>query len=157
MAKGIAGGMPLSAFVTRKEISSKWPPGRHGSTFGGNPVSCAAALAAIEVIESEHLAQRAADLGKHMLARLSKLTSHKNVGDVRGLGLMLAIEFEDESGQPSHDIAEQVAKACLDNKLIVLTCGTHGHVVRLIPPLNMSDDEAENGMSVIEKVIGNLK
>jgi 4-aminobutyrate aminotransferase len=157
MAKAMAGGMPLSAFVTRKELSSKWPPGRHGSTFGGNPVSCAASLATIEVIESEQLVKRAAKLGKEMLARLSKLTSHKNVGEVRGLGLMIAIEFEEANGEPSHDAAERVAAICLENKLIVLTCGTHGHAIRLIPPLNMSDEEADKGMTIIENAIASLK
>jgi 4-aminobutyrate aminotransferase len=157
MAKAIAGGMPLSAFVTRKDLSSKWPPGRHGSTFGGNPVSCAAALATIDVIESEHLVERSAKLGKSMLDRLSKLTNHKNVGEVRGLGLMIAIEFEEDNGAPSHDIAEKVAGFCLENKLIVLTCGTHGHVIRLIPPLNMTDEEAEKGMAIIEKAVASLK
>ena len=156
MAKGIAGGMPLSAFATRRDISSKWPPGRHGSTFGGNPVSCAAALATIEVLESERLADRAADLGKRMLTRLTKLTSHKNVGEVRGLGLMIAIELQEADGSPSHDLAEKVAATCLQNKLLVLTCGTHGHVIRLIPPLNMSEQEAEQGMSIIEKAISAL-
>jgi 4-aminobutyrate aminotransferase len=157
MAKGIAGGMPLSAFVTRKEISAKWPPGRHGSTFGGNPVSCAAALATIEVLESEKLADKAAAMGKKMMQRLSKLTSHKNVGEVRGQGLMIAIEFEEANGEPSHDLAERVAATCFDNKMIVLTCGTHGHVIRLIPPLNISDEDAEKGMDILEKAIGNLK
>jgi 4-aminobutyrate aminotransferase len=154
MAKGIAGGMPLSAFVSRKELTSKWLPGRHGSTFGGNPVSCAAALATIEVLESEKLPQRAAELGKSILARLSKLKqTSKHVGDVRGLGLMIAIEFQEANGEPSHDIAEKVATYCLENKLIVLTCGTHGHVIRLIPPLNMSDEEAEKGLAIIEKAV----
>lgn len=154
MAKGIAGGMPLSAFVSRKEITSKWQPGRHGSTFGGNPVSCAAALATIEVLESEKLPQRAAELGKRMMTRLQKLTqSSKHVGEVRGMGLMIAIEFQEANGEPSHDIAEKVAKFCLDNKLIVLTCGTHGHVIRLIPPLNMSDEDADKGMDIIEKAV----
>jgi 4-aminobutyrate aminotransferase len=157
MAKGIAGGMPLSAFISRKELTSKWKPGRHGSTFGGNPVSCAAALASIEVIESERLADRAAAQGKRMLNRLSKLTSHKNVADVRGLGLMIGIEFEDEQGQPEHDVCERVANLCIQNKLLVLTCGTHGHVLRLIPPLNMSDEEADKGMDILEKAIASVK
>lgn len=156
MAKGIAGGMPLSGFISRKELTSKWPPGRHGSTFGGNPVSCAAALATIEVLESEKLVQRSAELGKRMLTRLQKLSSHKNVGEVRGIGMMLAIEFEDEHGEPSHDIAEKVATFCLENKLILLTCGTHGHVIRLIPPLNMSDEDADKGMAIIEKAVNSL-
>lgn len=153
MAKGIAGGMPLSGFISRRELTSKWLPGRHGSTFGGNPVSCAAALATIDVLQSEKLPQRAAELGKRMVARLSKLTGHKNVGEVRGLGLMIAIEFQEANGEPSHDIAEKVAKFCLENKLIVLTCGTHGHIIRLIPPLNMSDEDADKGMEIIEKAV----
>lgn len=156
MAKGIAGGMPLSAFISRKDITSKWLPGRHGSTFGGNPVSCAAALATIEVLESERLAERAASVGKRMLERLQKLSKHPNVGEVRGIGLMIAIEFEDANGEPSHDIAEKVAKVCLENKLIVLTCGTHGHVIRLIPPLNLSDEECEQGLSIIEKAVNSI-
>lgn len=158
MAKGIAGGMPLSAFVSRKELTSKWPPGRHGSTFGGNPVSCAAALATIEVLESEKLADRAAKTGKRMLERLQKLTtSNPLVGDVRGLGMMIAIEFNDKDGNPNHDLAEAVAKKCLEDKLILLTCGTHGHVLRLIPPLNISDADADKGMEIIEKAISSIK
>lgn len=157
LAKGIAGGMPLSAFVSRRELTSKWKPGRHGTTFGGNPVSCAAALASIQVIEEEKLVDRAAQQGKRILARLSKLTSHKNVGDVRGLGMMIAIEFEEANGEPSHDIAERVAEICLQNKLILLTCGTHGHVIRLIPPLNVSDEDADKGMEIIEKAVASLK
>jgi 4-aminobutyrate aminotransferase len=156
MAKGIAGGMPLSAFISRRELTSKWQPGRHGSTFGGNPVSCAAALATIDVLQSERLAERAATLGKRMLERLNKLTSNKAVGEVRGLGLMIAIEFQEANGEPSHDIAEKVAKACLDSKMIVLTCGSHGHIIRLIPPLNMSDEDADKGMDILEKAIKSI-
>jgi 4-aminobutyrate aminotransferase len=156
MAKGIAGGMPLSAFISRRELTSKWQPGRHGSTFGGNPVSCAAALATIDVIENEKLVDRADKLGKSMLARLSKLKSHKHVGDVRGLGLMIAIEFDEKDGKPSHDLAEKVAAKCFENKLLVLTCGSHGQVIRLIPPLTMSDSEAEAGMEIIEKAVASV-
>lgn len=157
MAKGIAGGMPLSAFVARKELTKQWKAGRHGTTFGGNPVSCAAALATIEVIETENLADRAAKQGKRMLERLSKLTSHKNVGEVRGLGMMIAIEFENEKGEPDHDLCEKVAQICIQNKLLILTCGTHGHVVRLIPPLNITDEDADKGMEIIEKAIASIK
>lgn len=157
MAKGIAGGMPLSAFISRRDITSKWKAGRHGTTFGGNPVSCAAALASIDVIEQEKLADRAAEMGKRMTDRLSKLKSHKNVGDVRGLGMMIAIEFEEADGEPSHDIAERVAETCMQNKLIVLTCGTHGHVIRLIPPLNISEEDANKGLEIIEKAVAAIK
>lgn len=154
MAKGIAGGMPLSAFISRKEITSKWQPGRHGSTFGGNPVSCAAAMATIDVIESENLVKRAATKGKEMQDYLqSAIGKNPHVGDIRGLGMMIAIEFNEKDGSPAHDIAEEIAKKCFENKLLVLTCGSSGHVIRLIPPLNVSDDEAKQGLEILEKAI----
>lgn len=158
MAKGIAGGMPLSGFITRKDLSAKWPAGRHGSTFGGNPVSCAAALATIEVLETEKLADRAAKVGKQILDRLQKATAgNKNVGEVRGLGMMIAVEFNEADGSPSHDKAEKVAAACIANKMIVLTCGSSGHVIRLIPPLNISDADVDKGLTILEKAISTLK
>lgn len=152
MAKGIAGGMPLSAFISRKELTEKWPPGRHGSTFGGNPVSCAAALATINVLQEEKLVERSAKLGADMLNRLKKAAeSHKHIGEVRGRGLMIAIEFDDDKGEPSKEHADAFAAKCLENKLIVLTCGNRGQVVRLIPPLNLSDADADKSMEIIEK------
>lgn len=157
MAKGIAGGMPLSGFIARREITSKWPPGRHGTTFGGNPVSCAAALAAIDVIESEKLCDRAATVGKQIVERLSKLTTtNKHVGEVRGLGLMIGIELNDAKGKPSKELTDKVAAKCLEEKLIVLTCGTHGQVIRLIPPLNLSDKEVDQALGILEKAIASV-
>jgi len=154
MAKGIAGGMPLAAFISRKELTSKWLPGRHGSTFGGNPVSCAAALATIEVIQEEKLAERAEKVGKMMLERLQKFAAgKKHIGEVRGLGLMIAVDFNDEKGGPSKELADKVAERCLENKLLVLTCGSHGQAIRLIPPLNLSDAEAEEGLNILEKAM----
>lgn len=152
MAKGIAGGMPLSGFIARRDLTSKWPAGRHGSTFGGNPVSCAAALATIEVLEEEKLVQRAAKVGAEMLQRLQKFAAGKqHIGEVRGLGMMIGIEFDDKDGRPSKEIAEKVAERCIEQKLIVLTCGIRGQVIRLIPALNISDSEAEKAMDIVEK------
>ena len=157
MAKGIAGGMPISGFIARKELTDKWLPGRHGTTFGGNPVSCAAALATIDVIQSEKLPERAEALGKQLLERLKKnLASCKNVGDVRGIGLMIGVEFQNADGSPSHDLAEAVLNKALEKKLLLLTCGSHGHVLRLIPPLNMSDEEAKQGMDILEQSIAEV-
>ena len=157
MAKGIGGGMPISGFISRRELTEKWLPGRHGSTFGGNPVSCAAALATIDVIQSENLPARAATLGKQMLERLTaNLKGNKFVGDVRGLGLMIGIEFQEADGSPSHDKAEAVLQKALEKKLLLLTCGSHGHVLRLIPPLNMSDEEAKQGMDILEQSIAEV-
>lgn len=154
MAKAIAGGMPLSGFITRKDISSKWAPGRHGNTYGGNPVSCAASLATIEVLEEEKLVERSASLGKKVMDRLKDFAKDKPyIGEVRGLGLMIGIEFNDEHGHPSKEIAEKVNQRCFENKLLVLTCGNHGQVLRLIPPLNMSDEEADKGLTILEKAM----
>ncbi len=100
MAKAIASGMPLSAFISRRDITAKWKPGRHGSTFGGNPVSCAAALATINVLQEEALPERAAKLGTEILTELRTATKNvSQVGEVRGLGMMIAIEFDDEKGR----------------------------------------------------------
>jgi 4-aminobutyrate aminotransferase len=154
MAKGIAAGMPLSGFASRKELTSKWDAGRHGTTFGGNPVSCAAALASIKVIEEEKLCDRAHKVGTDIMNRLKKLAeTHKQIGDVRGRGMMIGIEFNDEHGHPSKEWSEKVAKKCFDNKLLVLTCGYKGQVIRLIPPLNASDREVDEALKIIENAI----
>jgi 4-aminobutyrate aminotransferase len=149
-AKAIASGLPLSAFISRKEITKDWTPGRHGSTFGGNPVACAAALATIAVLQEEKLADRAAQLGNVIIEKLRKAAAgRKSIGDIRGKGLMIGIEFDDENGDPSNELAEEFAEKCLLNKLLVLTCGNKGQVVRLIPPLTLSDAEAEKACTIL--------
>lgn len=154
MAKGIAAGMPLSAFISRRELTKKWDAGRHGTTFGGNPVSCAAALASIDVIQKEKLVERSAKMGAQMMSRLKQAAEgKKHIGEVRGRGLMIGVEFSDENGKPSKEWAEKVAKRCFDNKMLVLTCGYKGQVIRLIPPLNVSEDEMEEGLRIFEQAI----
>ncbi len=154
MAKGIAAGMPLSAFISRRELTSKWEAGRHGTTFGGNPVSCAAALASIKVIQEEKLVERSAKLGGEMIERIKKMSAgKKHVGDVRGRGMMIGIEFNDEHGKPSKEWADKVSRVCFENKLLVLTCGYKGQVIRLIPPLNLSEAEMEQGLAILERAI----
>jgi 4-aminobutyrate aminotransferase len=151
-AKGIASGMPLSAFIARRELTTHWKAGRHGSTFGGNPVSCAAALATIAVLEEEKLAERAAKLGGQITERLKKFAQgKKHIGEIRGTGMMIGIEFDGPNGEPSKEIADRVAETCLENKLLVITCGTNGQVIRLIPPLNLSDAEAEKACEILER------
>lgn len=154
MAKGIAGGMPLSGFATRKELAKPWLPGRHGSTFGGNPVSCAAALATIDVLIEEKLPGRAARVGKDMLERLRKFAQgKKHIGEVRGLGMMIGIEFNDDNGEPSKEWADKVFARCFDSKMLVLTCGNRGQVIRLIPPLNISDADVDRAIEILEKAM----
>ncbi len=152
MAKGIASGMPLSAFIANKELTQHWKVGRHGSTFGGNPVSCAAALATLDVINEENFVERAAVVGDMMMQRLKEFAKGKShIGEVRGLGLMIGIEFNDEGGVPGKHTAELVARRCFENNLLVLTCGSYSQTIRVIPPLNITDAEVEQGLSILEK------
>jgi 4-aminobutyrate aminotransferase len=154
VAKAIASGLPLSGFISRREITNKWKLGSHGTTFGGNPVSCAAALATIEVLESEKLPERAAKIGAEISSRLKKFASGKPyIGEVRGKGLMIGIEFDNAEGGPNKELTKQVVNKCLERKLIVLTCGSHSQVIRLIPPLNLSDSEAEKACDILEESI----
>lgn len=157
LAKGIASGLPLSAFVSRKELTSKWKLGGHGTTYGGNPVACAAALATIDVLEEEKLPQRAAKVGKEIMTRLKKFAEgNPLIGEIRGRGLMIGIEFDDAQGGPSREINKEVVAKCLEQKLIVLTCGSHSQVLRFIPPLNVSDAEAEKACEILEKSINGV-
>ncbi len=152
MAKAIASGMPLSAFVASREITSQWEPGRHGTTFGGNPVSCAAALATIEVLQEEKLAERADRLGKEIMTRLQRFAQgRKHIGEIRGRGLMIGIEFNRRDGQPGGRVAKRVMERCLERKLIVVNCGDHGQVIRLMSPLNISDAEAQKACEILEE------
>lgn len=152
MAKAMAGGMPLSAFVASREITEQWAPARHGSTFGGNPVSCAASLATIEVLQEERLAERAAKLGHEMMMRLQRFAQgRQHIGEVRGRGLMIGIEFNRPDGEASRPVAKHIMQRCLERKLLVINCGDHGQVIRLMPPLNMSDAEAEKACEILEE------
>jgi len=146
-AKGIASGFPLGGIIAPRQLMDKWPTGAHGTTFGGNPVSCAAALATLAVIEEEGLAERAATLGGRAMARLGKLTGNSKVVDVRGRGLMIGVETI------SGEIAAAAQAHCLDEGLIVLNCGPRSHVLRLVPPLNISDEDFEQGVGSLETAL----
>jgi 4-aminobutyrate aminotransferase len=147
MAKGIANGLPLGAVVSKRDIMAGWFPGSHGSTFGGNPVSCAAAIATIETIEEEGLIERAGKLGKQALATLKELGAHPAVTEVRGLGLMMAVEFV------SSEVQNKVRKKCLENGLIVVYCGLKENVIRLMPPLNIADADLERGIEILKQAV----
>lgn len=155
LAKGIAGGFPLSAIVASARLMQAWPAGVHGSTFGGNPVSVAAALASISAIQQEGLLENAVNMGARIMGRLADLRSqHQCIGDVRGLGLMIGIELVKEDGSPDKDVVARVRERCLENGLIVLSCGTGENVIRLIPPLNVSETEVDEALGVIEQALG---
>ncbi len=154
MAKGIASGFPLSAVTSTRDIMDLWSTGAHGSTFGGNPVSCAAACATIDVIREEGMVENAARMGDCFRARLQALKDrYPIIGDVRGLGLMLATEFVEPDGSPSGRLAEAVRQAALDRHMLLLTCGPHDQCIRFMPPLNVSQWELEEGIDIFSAAV----
>src|SRR5580693_1069625 len=157
-AKGIAGGLPLAAVTGRAEIMDAVHPGGLGGTYGGNPVACAAALGAIETMESLDLSARARRIGDIMLPRLHKLAeANPVIGDVRGRGAMVAIELtEPGTLRPAPAAAAQVARACHAAGLVVLTCGTFGNVLRFLPPLVIGEQLLEEGLGILEDAFGTL-
>ena len=153
MAKGIASGMPLSVCLTRAEVMD-WVPGSHASTFGGNPVSIAAALATLDVIEREKLLQNAAEVGDHMLKRMADWPrKHKLVGDVRGRGLMVGVELVKDKTTKEYAAAERdrVVELAFERGVLFLGCGPS--TVRIAPPLVVTQDEADVAIEVLEECI----
>ena len=158
MAKGIASGLPLSGILAPKATLARWSPGAHGGTYGGNVVSCAAANATLDVIEQEGLVENAATRGRQLLDGLHAVTAkHPTVGDVRGMGLMVGIEFVDPTSgdprKPNPDMVKRVVAGALDRKLILLTCGSFGQVVRLIPPLVTTAAEIDQAIAIVDAAI----
>jgi 4-aminobutyrate aminotransferase len=150
IAKGIASGMPLSICMTKAEVMD-WKPGSHASTFGGNPVSIAAALATMDILEREGIAN-AAKLGAQILERLHTwLGKHPNVGDVRGRGLMIGIEFvkDQDSREPFPALRDRIVDLCFENGLLILGCGETS--IRLAPPLIVNEHEAAIALDIFEE------
>lgn len=154
-AKGIAGGLPLAAVTGRAAIMESVHVGGLGGTYGGNPVACAAALAAMETIEAENLVARAREIERIMLGRLHRLQAVDNrIGDVRGRGAMIAIELVvRDTSNPDAVFTAAVANAARQQGLIVLTCGTYGNVLRFLPPLSMSDELLNDGLDVLAEAL----
>ena len=150
-AKGIAGGLPLAAVTGRAEIMDASHAGGLGGTYGGNPIACAAALAAIDVFENDGMLERAREIEAVLTERLRGLqAADPRVGDVRGHGAMIAAEFVDPAtGEPDAALTAAVAKACIAQGVIVLTCGTYGNVIRFLPPLSITDDLLHEGLDVV--------
>jgi 4-aminobutyrate aminotransferase/(S)-3-amino-2-methylpropionate transaminase len=157
-AKGIAGGLPLSAVTGRAEIMESVHVGGLGGTYGGNPVACAAALAAIETIKSENLVARAGEIERIMVGRLNRMQAEDNrIGDVRGRGAMIAIELvHRDTSDPDPGFTADVAKAAREQGVIVLTCGTFGNVLRFLPPLTISDELLNEGLDVLAEALSAL-
>jgi 4-aminobutyrate aminotransferase / (S)-3-amino-2-methylpropionate transaminase / 5-aminovalerate transaminase len=154
-AKALSSGFPLSAVIGKASIMDQLKPGMLGSTFGGNPAGCAAALATLQVIEEENLLERASEIGAVLKDRLQKLQSkHPQIGDVRGVGAMIGIEFiKDAAKTPDEESVKSIVEVARDNGLILLSTGTYSNVIRLLPPLNMSDAELSEGLEKLENAI----
>jgi 4-aminobutyrate aminotransferase/(S)-3-amino-2-methylpropionate transaminase len=154
-AKGIADGFPLSAFTTRPEIAAAYKPGDHLSTFGGNPISCAAALANIAFMEKENLPARAAESGNYAMSRLRELQK-KNplIGEVRGLGLMIGVELvRDEKLTPAAVEAEAIRDSCLRRGMLIGVGGTYGNVVRFQPPLIITRQQIDEALRIFAEAL----
>lgn len=154
LAKALSGGMPLGAIVASRELHEKWPTGAHGSTYGGNPVSCAAALASIGVIESENLVQRSERLGEKIVRRLkNNLQKYRDIKDIRGVGMMIGIEFHPSVASK---IVPAIKEKCLERHLLIMNCGVNGQTIRLMLPLNIKEEDVEEGLTILESAIGEL-
>lgn len=151
-AKSIAGGFPLSGITGRAEMVDAIAPGGLGGTYGGSPIACAATLAVLEVFEEENLLSRCREIGDRMTTALTKLAdSHSAIGEVRGLGAMVAVElFEDAAHTiPNPTLTGQIVRKAREKGLILLSCGTYGNVVRFLMPLTVSDVELEKGLAIV--------
>jgi len=155
MAKGLAGGFPLSAITGRTDVMDASNPGGLGGTYAGSPVACAAAHAVLDIIAEERLCDRANAIGDIILNRCNRIRSRSNlncIGDVRGLGAMCAIELVKDvaSGEPAPQLTQTLMKVANENGLILLSCGTYGNVIRFLVPLTASDDLVREGMDIFE-------
>jgi 4-aminobutyrate aminotransferase len=157
MAKGIASGLPLSGLAARKELMSKWKPGTHGGTFGGNIVACAAAVATIRAMKEEKLIENAAARGAQLMAGLRKLQAEfSQIGEVRGAGLMVGVEFG-RPGAPDTATAKAVAKAAFERGLMLLSCGTFDNIIRWIPPLVVNEQQMDEALKIFAAALDSIR
>jgi len=155
-AKSIASGMPLAAVTGRAEIMDTPGLGGLGGTYGGNPLACAAALAAIEILERENLSARAEELGARFESRAKEWKNRwPLIGDVRGLGAMRALELvrSADNREPAKEETEQVLRHCRERGLILLSSGTYGNVLRLLVPLVVTAEQFDEGLNVLEAAL----
>jgi 4-aminobutyrate aminotransferase len=153
MAKGIASGMPLGVVISKAEVMD-WVPGSHASTFGGNPVCIAAALATLDVIEKEGLLTHSTEVGDYMMKRMADWPKkHRMVGDVRGRGLMVGVEIvkDKETKEYAHDERDRIVELAFERGILFLGCGPS--TVRISPPLVVTKDEADAAIDVLDECI----
>jgi 4-aminobutyrate aminotransferase len=152
VGKGIASGVPLGAIIAKKKLMT-WKKGTHGNTYGGNPIACAAALATIDLIQDEYLVN-AEQVGDYALNRLIDIQSrHASIGQVRGMGLMIGVEFvkDQKTRQPDEDLRDSIIHLAFQNGLLLLGCGKS--TIRISPPLSINQAEIDQGLAIFEDVI----
>jgi len=147
LAKALGGGMPLGAVAAPRALHERWPTGTHGSTFGGNPVSCASGLATLGVIKEEGLIERAEWVGGIVAEELRPIARHEGVREIRRLGAMIAVEFEERAA------SKAAHSGALERDVLLITCGTHDQVIRFIPPLNVSEPDLRAGVRAFVEAV----
>jgi 4-aminobutyrate aminotransferase len=157
MAKGLGSGVPISAVGSSRALMEKWTAGSHGGTYGGNALAAAAGVATIGVLRDEDLAENAAREGAHLMEGLKELQAeYPMIGDVRGRGLMVGVEFARNGGEPDKDAAKAVQKGCIERDLLLLTCGTFDNVIRWIPPLVVNDAQIDEALGLFAEALGSV-
>ena len=158
MAKGLGSGLPISAIASTKEIMSKWTPGTHGGTYGGGSViPIAAACATIDTIFEEDLLENSTRRGKQLMSLLKSMQStYPVMGDVRGMGLMIAVEFTDKKGKPDADVCQKVVHECLKRNMLLLSCGTYKNIIRWIPPLVVTESQITDAVTIFEESLNSI-
>jgi 4-aminobutyrate aminotransferase len=159
VAKALANGMPIGAIVSRRELQERWGVGAHGTTFGGNPVSCAAGVAVLETIARQGLVANAAARGDELLAGLKGLmAADDRIGDVRGRGLMVGVELVKDRATRDPDTAagEALVQLCADQGMLVLNCGMHHNVIRFLPPIDVTAEEIAQGVELFGTALRDL-
>jgi 4-aminobutyrate aminotransferase len=140
LAKALGGGMPLGAIAAPRALHDKWPTGTHGTTFGGNPVSCASGLATLEVIRDEGLIERAEKVGEMIAEELLPIAKDARVREIRRIGAMVGVEMDDKA------TSKGAIAGALERDVLIITCGAHDQVVRFIPPLNITEADLRTGI-----------
>jgi 4-aminobutyrate aminotransferase len=149
VAKGIASGLPLSGVFSRLDLMKRWQTGTHGGTFGGNVIACAAGVATIKAMRDEKMPENARVRGEQLMNQLRRTQlDFPVIGDVRGLGLMIGVEFRTQDRKPDKTTTKAIVQACFDRKLMLLTCGTFDNVIRWIPPLVVTEKQVDEAVDI---------
>jgi 4-aminobutyrate aminotransferase len=157
VAKAIASGLPLAGVIASLDLMERWPPGSEGGTYGGNVVACAAGVATVRVMREEGLVENAQARGQELMAGLRHLQErYPRIGDVRGLGLMVGVEFTTPQETPDTKSAKAVRQACQEENLLLLTCGTWDNTIRFIPPLIVTSEQLQDGLVRFERALGKV-